>query len=199
MLKKLSTVISFFSEKAAKNNKNTTNMYTKQHDMWYYVRGDSRPMKGCEKRMVSVQALCNTIIKKSFDENIPVSPMKLQKLLYFIYRDYLKETNSVLFAEDFQAWKYGPVLESVYDEFKTFRSNRITRFAKTANGEVYVINETLEPILCSVINSVWNKYKGYDGIALSQVTHEEGGAWRKAFLKGSASLNIEDIKEDNVS
>lgn len=174
-------------------------MYTKQHDMWYYVRGDSSSMKGCEKRMVSVQALCNTIIKRSFDEKISVSPMKLQKLIYFIYRDYLIKTNRPLFAESFQAWKYGPVLESVYDEFKSFKSNRITRFAKTANGDVYVINEISEPELCSVINEVWNRYKNYDGITLSRITHQKGGAWRKAFENCLPILNIDDIKEDNVS
>lgn len=149
--------------------------------------------------MVSVYALCNTIIKKSFDENISVSPMKLQKLIYFIYRDYLIKTNHPLFAESFQAWKYGSVLESVYDKFKSFKSDRITRFAKTANENVYVINEISEPELCSVINAVWDRYKNYDGITLSQITRKKGGAWRKAFENCSPILNVDDIKEDNVS
>lgn len=206
MLEKASVIFIFVYKKVKKVNKQKIklykkqhNLYTNQHNLCYNLFGDFSSSKGSEKRVVSVQALCNTIIKKSFDENVTVSPMKLQKLVYFIYRNYLQETSRPLFAESFQAWKYGPVLESIYDEFKSFKSNRITRFAKTASGDVYVINEISEPELCSVINSVWDKYKNYDGIALSQITHKKGGAWRKAFENYSPILNVQDIKEDNVS
>lgn len=70
--------------------------------------------------MVSVQAFANTVLKKSFEELIQVSPMKLQKLLYFIYADYLKKTKEPLLSEKFQVWQYGPVLSSAYYEFKSW-------------------------------------------------------------------------------
>lgn len=149
--------------------------------------------------MISVQALSNTILKKSFDENIPVSPMKLQKLIYFIYRDYLQRTGDSLFTEEFETWQYGPVLRSVYDEFKTFRANRITRFAKTANDEVFIINETADPNLRASINNTWDRYKHHDGIALSQITHREGSAWRRAYESGKQTLQDVDIRSDHVS
>lgn len=146
--------------------------------------------------MISVQALSNTILKKSFDENIPVSPMKLQKLIYFIYRDYLQNTGSPLFTEEFQTWQYGPVLRSVYDEFKSFKAKPITQFAKTANNEVYIINEAADQHVRESINRIWNRYKFKDGISLSQLTHMVGSAWRKAFEEDSPILKFEDIKND---
>lgn len=148
--------------------------------------------------MISVQALCNTLLKRSFDENISVSPMKLQKLLYFIYRNYYQINGKPLFSEDFEAWQYGPVLRSVYDEFKTYGASNIDKFSKTANGDVYVINEDSNSSLQNIIDAVWDKYKCYTGIELSKITHKEGGAWRKAYISGETTLNDEDIKNDHV-
>lgn len=147
---------------------------------------------------MSVQALANSILKKAFREQIPVTPMKLQKLIYFIYRDYLQKCNKPPFTEQFETWQYGPVLPSVYDEFKSFGSNKITKFAKDAQGDVYIVNESTSPALTHSINTVWNKYKAYNGIALSQITHKDGSAWSKAFESGELTLDVKDIMNDRT-
>lgn len=186
----------FLCKKSDKFIKNQKKVYTNDYKIWYDLGGDRGVSKGGRTRMISVQALSNTILKKSFDEDIPVSPMKLQKLIYFIYRDYLQSTGSPLFTEEFQTWQYGPVLRSVYDEFKTFKAKPITRFAKTANNEVYVINEAADRFVCESINRIWNRHKFKDGITLSKLTHQDGSAWRKAFEADSPILKFEDIKDD---
>lgn len=196
VLKRLN--LPFFCKKSDKYKKNRKKVCTNDFGIWYDLDGNRGVSKGGRTRMISVQALSNTILKKSFDEDIPVSPMKLQKLIYFIYRDYLQSTGSPLFTEEFQTWQYGPVLRSVYDEFKTFKAKPITRFAKTANNEVYVINEAADEDLCASINNVWGKYKYGDGISLSKITHLEGSAWRKAYESQRLTLDDEDIKNDYV-
>lgn len=45
--------------------------------------------------------------------NIKLS-VKLQKILYFLYLEYLKENNKKLFKEQFEAWVYGPVIPKVF-------------------------------------------------------------------------------------
>jgi uncharacterized phage-associated protein len=60
-----------------------------------------------------------------------VTSMKLQKLLYFACRDYLKKTGRELIPEKFAVWQYGPVLVSVYNQFQSFGSKPITEYAKT--------------------------------------------------------------------
>lgn len=188
----------FLHKNMDKYKKMQKKVCTNGHKIWYDLGGNRGSLKKDVTCMISVQALCNTILKKSFDENIPVSPMKLQKLIYFIYRDYLQRTNTPLFTEEFQTWQYGPVLRSVYDEFKTFRANPIMRFAKTANDEVYIINEAADDNLCASINNVWGKYKYGDGISLSKITHLEGSAWRKAYESQRLTLDDEDIRDDHV-
>ncbi|GDX36114.1 hypothetical protein LBMAG18_06250 [Alphaproteobacteria bacterium] len=46
--------------------------------------------------------------------------LKLQKLLYFAYGLHLALFDKKLFNDEFEAWQYGPVLRSVYKEFKNF-------------------------------------------------------------------------------
>ena len=146
--------------------------------------------------MVSANSLANTLLKKSFEENINITPMKLQKLIYFIYKRHLKNFNEKLFEEAFLVWRYGPVLASVYDEFKSFGSERITRFAKDANQNVYVINESATDIMES-INEIWESYKNYDGVSLSIMTHQPGTAWSKAVNSHLNILCDEDIKNED--
>lgn len=148
--------------------------------------------------MISVQALCNTVLKKAFSENIPVTPMKLQKLLYFIYREYLRQTGRPLFSEPFETWAYGPVIPSVYDEFKAFKAKPINRFARDSQGNVYVLDENADPELTAYIVSIWERYKRKSGIELSQITHKPNSAWYKAYMEGSPILKFEDIQNDEV-
>lgn len=153
-----------------------------------------------ESTTVPIQALCNTILKKSFTEGISVTPMKLQKLLYFIYRDYLKVFDKDLFTEKFEVWQFGPVLPSVYNEFHCFHSSRITQFAKNANGSATIISDREEarPIMNS-IDRVWEMYKNYTGIELSQITHRPGSAWYKAYQRNENTLCRQDIKDEEIS
>jgi len=142
--------------------------------------------------MVPVQALVNAVLKKSFTEDIQVTPMKLQKLLYFIYRDYLQKQNHPLLSESFLAWDHGPVLSSVYYEFKTFSADPITRFFRDAAGNASIVSESAVDIIAS-IDFVWSRFKHHTGPELSVFTHQPGTAWTTARASGNTTLLNEDI------
>lgn len=141
----------------------------------------------------SPQEIANTLIKLSLIERIRLTPMKLQKMMYFIYKRYLQIVGEPLFSERFEKWQYGPVLPSIYYEFSSFRKDTITQFARNAKGEVSAINmKCFDSPVVQVINYVWNKYKYFDGIILSRLTHLPDSAWAKA----TTFLNDEDIKNE---
>lgn len=142
--------------------------------------------------------VCNNILKRGFEENISITPMKLQKLLYFVSCEYAKNTGRQLFAEDFGVWQYGPVLQSVYNEFKTFRGNPIKSFAKDANGDAYAIDESTAPNLRTAINRIWDTYKNCSGITLSEITHQDGSGWSRAYCEHRPSLTLKDMRDDNT-
>lgn len=149
--------------------------------------------------MVTALNVGNNILKRGFAEKIDITPMKLQKLIYFVYREYLKETGRSLFNERFETWRYGPVIPSVYDKFKKNGSNAIRDYAYE-NGERFylTVNEESSPTFKNVIDEVWNNYKNFDGIVLSSITHAEGSAWRKAYEAKSPYLLDEDICKEEM-
>lgn len=148
--------------------------------------------------MVSVQAVCNSILKRAFEQGVAVSPMKLQKILYFVYRDVYQNTKTKLFDEPFQTWKYGPVVRSVYDEFQAFGCNPIRCFIKDACNRVQIIDERKLPAVAASMDFVWECCKQKDGIALSHLTYTEGSAWWNAYQKDSPILLDEDIFYDRT-
>lgn len=63
--------------------------------------------------MVTALNIANAILYKGFNEGVDITPMKLQRLLYLTYKEFYKRTNTLLFDEKFEVWKYGPVVRSV--------------------------------------------------------------------------------------
>lgn len=146
--------------------------------------------------MVNALTVANTILEKGLQDNIDISPMKIQKLTFCLYKEYLKQTGTPLFNERFETWKYGPVLRSVYEAFKSYGSNAIKDYATASDGNIYVVNTSGAPTFRAVLDKVWDMYSRYDGITLSILTHRAGTAWRKAFDAKRLYLSDNEIAEE---
>ena len=145
-----------------------------------------------------VTNLCNNILERGEKEKIGISPMKLQKLLYFVCRDYVRQTGQMPISEDFEVWQYGPVISSVYGEFRSFGASPIRGYAQDACGNSYKVSERDNPILANALNNVWAKYKRLSGIELSQKTHQKGSGWYRAYMDGREKISLEDIQNDTA-
>ena len=146
--------------------------------------------------MISPLVVSNELIKKAQNENIvDLTPMKLQKLLYFTAGHYAAKTSESLFPESFMVWQYGPVLASVYYEFSSFGSQAITLYAANAQGQVETLNPNYAgniPIY-TAINEVWEKYKGHTGPQLSNLTHKANAPWANARAKNTSLICDNDL------
>lgn len=109
-----------------------------------------------------------------------VTPLALQKMLYFIQGIHMALFDVELFGEDCQAWAHGPVFKDVYDVFKSFRYNPIddTRFAMFQNR----FNE-LSDNEKKVIDLVVESFGIYSGKTLEKITHMET-PWKDARVNG---------------
>ena len=143
--------------------------------------------------MTTALNIANNFLEKSFQENVPITPMKLQKLLYIFYKEFLKKYRAKLFTEPFEAWRYGPVLPNVYSEFKNYGSTPIKTYA--LNSDSSITKVSIDPLsdFSYVFNDVWNKYKRFSGGELSTFTHRENTAWDRAVKNETYLLNDEDI------
>ncbi|KOA60898.1 hypothetical protein BAAM0499_03200 [Bifidobacterium animalis subsp. animalis MCC 0499] len=147
---------------------------------------------------ISPELVANNILRRAFAQHIPVSPMKLQKLLFFVTCVFQRNTGVRLLTESFQPWKYGPVCGSVYAEFRSFGGDPITRYAQDAVGGVYVADEEASPELAKALNLVWENLKGYSAVALSRITHRPGSAWSKATLEGDSFISNTAMSKDHT-
>ena len=142
--------------------------------------------------------LSNNLLIRARQENIKVTPMKLQKLLYYVCVKYVKETGEMPVSEPFEVWQYGPVIPSVYHEFKSFRAAGINKFARDAKGEASVVDEDYSPILTDCINFVGSRLKHFTGMELGQRTHQKGSGWYKAYQRDDEIITLEDMKGDTT-
>lgn len=123
----------------------------------------------------SAMQVANTFIQKGLDNKIPeLTPMKLQKLMFFAQSWYLRNFNSLLFDAAFARWQYGPVIPEIYQEFKDFGAGIINRFASDAFGNKPQIQEAK---VLNFIDKIIEVYGNYTGPQLSAMTHQPGTAW----------------------
>lgn len=100
--------------------------------------------------------------------------MKMHKLMYFAQRESLMDTDNLLFDEVFYGWKFGPVLMSVREEYRS----------SVPYGDV---TQTVDEFTRSLLEKVLNRYAERSSWSLSRLSHDEV-SWKHA----REGLNPED-------
>lgn len=111
------------------------------------------------------------------NHNIKLS-VKLQKILYFLYLDYLKENNKKLFNDNFEAWVYGPVLRKVFS-FIQANGFDFSEYFDSENNKIVEIKELDDKELKKFIDTNISKYKKCSTEKLVAISHKTM-PWEKA-------------------
>jgi uncharacterized phage-associated protein len=137
----------------------------------------------------SVIDAANEIIKRAKKDKITLNLTKLQKLMYFVYGEFLLRYQIRLFKDDEpRKLPYGPVFTVLYDITK--KKGLIEIINPIAFEEISDSDEIIEIVskedvrkwkenLTSTIDVVWNEHKNKTAKELSDDTHKEGYAWDK--------------------
>lgn len=128
-------------------------------------------------------AVANFFLEVAKEEGRHITPMQLLKMVYIAHGWHLGLTGKPLISEDVQAWKYGPVIESIYHAFKGFRDKPITHSVSPTKIEH---GSSLEPFL----RRVWDVYSKYSGGQLSTMTHAAGTPWSQVYKPDILGLII---------
>lgn len=102
-----------------------------------------------------------------------LTPLKLQKILYFAQGWYLANTSKPLFREKIWAWKYGPVVKEVYNEYKRYGDKNLANAATQSTSQP--IQEKRD-----FLDNLWDKYGGETAEDLVTATHNSD-PWLDAF------------------
>ena len=98
--------------------------------------------------------------------------MKVQKLLYYAQSLHLALYNEPLFAEEIQAWRYGPVCPPAYNFYSEFEAKQLPIPDK--ESLLQLPREKKE-----LLEEIWEYFGGYHAYGLSDMTHGEF-PWKKA-------------------
>lgn len=115
--------------------------------------------------------------------------LKLQKLLYLCYADYLCGTQGKkLFNDVIYAYTYGPVIKSVYDKYKGSKYE-ILECDERGGGEIIperkyklsarsriMFSENGIKKISSILKTL-DQYKNYSGGQLISITHRPDSPW----------------------
>lgn len=126
---------------------------------------------------------------QNIENNLYISHLKLQKLLYYSQAYHLAITDTALFTEDIVAWKYGPVELTVYEVYKKYKSELIppAEDAKTACSQSAISANSIK-----VITQVMDAYGQLSAIGLMERTHREA-PWKDAYSKGEGTVIPKEV------
>lgn len=130
------------------------------------------------------------------DEYEGISPLKMQKLLYYAQGIHLALNNTPLFAEPILAWPHGPVVNDVYQHYKSF-GGQVISHVFTQEDETILDTIENDPAARESLELTYANFAIYTAWQLRNMTHEEGSPWDAVFNSTKVNCEIEqsDIKE----
>ena len=152
--------------------------------------------------------IANYFLWRAWEEG--VKDMTMQKLIKLVYIAYgwnlvMNNNQPKLFEEPILAWKYGPVISSIYYEFRKFGNKPIIKggysaifggYGSSDFGDdlesVPTIDEN-DTIAIKILNAEWNNYINYDDVELRVIANT---IWQNALKQGlNTRLDDSEIKE----
>ena len=131
-----------------------------------------------------------------------ITNLRLNKYVYFAYGFALAILDREIFHEPIQAWKFGPVIPSIYHEFKHFGFKSIDQksYIYDYHDEVDFIprvNKKEDPELWKLLKSVYKKISPFSSKDLILITHARGSPWSQSWKEESFNQEIpkETIKD----
>jgi len=151
------------------------------------------------------KAVANFFLDCATEDGEVLSPMKIVKLVYLAHGWTLGLTEKPLIKENAEAWRYGPVIPSIFHDFKEFGNKNITRLAQWPVWNEGTVEQrqpkltTASDETIAIIRQVWNVYKRFTARQLSSLTHQKDTPWYITWntLGGKERLGT-DIPDDII-
>ena len=149
----------------------------------------------------SAASVANEFLRLANRDRKRITPLKMQKLVYFAHGWYLAVTGEPLLTEPIQAWKYGPVIPTLYREFKECGSSPIefpaTRQIPGTGSVIAKLEQEGDAadidLARKVIERVWDQYGHYSAAQLTSLTHNEGSPWDLVPNKDELGVEISNM------
>ncbi len=128
-------------------------------------------------KTIEIDQLANCVLTYFSQNDLKISPLKLQKMIYFIQAWHIAYFNKEsLIVDTPQAWVNGPVYKRLYDKYKNdyySKDNIVTTIRVNIN------NLDLEFKQKELISAVLDRYSILDESKLVLLTHSDA-PWNEA-------------------
>lgn len=115
---------------------------------------------------------------RSIEDGDLISPLKMQKLVYYAYVWTLVKNRKKLFDEGIEAWSNGPVVPSLYEDLKKYGSSPIEENYIDEKKDKDLFNKFPDDVK-NTLDEVYEKYAVKSAFELVVLTHTEK-PWAKA-------------------
>ena len=145
----------------------------------------------------SSKAIANFFLDRRDNRKIkPLTQMKLHKIVYFAHGWHLAIRSAPLLDEMVEAWEYGPVIPTLYYEFKEFGAREILRSATDWNPETeyYDITPNVDSdddFVLRLLKKIFRIYGPMSATKLSALTHEKDSPWAKTRQEHHEIKNVD--------
>lgn len=139
-------------------------------------------------------------VAKYILSQVKCTHLKLEKLVYLCYADYLCKSGKKLFQDEIYAFNLGPVIESVYKRYKGYARTLTSEIKKRdinsgkvdempPKSRVLFAEDGIEKI--NSINETIERYGKYSASDLVDITHKSNTPWDKTY-DGTKYMPISD-------
>jgi len=147
------------------------------------------------------RAIANLLLREAQAQQITLTNLKLQKLLFLCHAFYLVQTGKALVKGNFVAWQYGPVHREAYDAFKRFAAKPITEEADKLDPVTGMRKSIPAPddrTILEVVQKIVQFYGPKSAGELVELTHAKGGPWDFVVQQAKSNANLGMTIADDV-
>ena len=126
-------------------------------------------------------AIANFMLDTARHDRVPVTHLKLQKLVYMAYGMSTLFVEEPLFGEEIQAWRYGPVVPDLWHEFKAYRwrpiKGRSLEYDPDHDRVTRPVVDSRDTEINNILDLTWERYGYVTAATLVSLTHANGTPW----------------------
>jgi uncharacterized phage-associated protein len=131
--------------------------------------------------MYEARKICNYLLANFDAVEFDLTNLRINKLLFFIHAESLRQRPEGLIRNHFEAWQFGPVIRPVFDTFKIYNDGPITALAQyldyALGKRIPVPYDDIREEDLKIIVREFRNYSRFSTGQLVSLSHEPGGPW----------------------
>lgn len=149
-------------------------------------------------------SVANYFISLADRDSKPLTQLGLMKRVYIAHGFSLAIRKKSLLNDKYdrvEAWKYGPVIPSVYHSFKHFKANPITdmtvigKWDPEKNQFDFETPILEDPEAQKIVEMVWKRYSDFSDSDMMKLTHKSGTPWSVCHVENMNNQIPDEITE----